>query len=85
MANMDPAVTCEQYWVPYRDPEGESVNAATGPGAWTDTQRGRVMLLEHGTLRQIAQIGFTQPDTVYTYPVQFYGHYDWTQFLAVAP
>ena len=57
----------------------------TGPSSWTDAQRGHVMLLSHGKLTQVATIGFTQPDDVYTYPVQFYGHYDWSQFLAVAP
>jgi hypothetical protein len=59
-----------------------STKTATGR---LDTQKGRVMLLSHGKLRQVAQIGFTQPDDVYTYPVQYYGHYDWSQLLAVAP
>jgi hypothetical protein len=54
-------------------------------GGWIDTQKGRVMLLEHGKLRQVAQIGFTQPEDAFTYPVQFYGHYDWAQLLAVSP
>jgi hypothetical protein len=44
-----------------------------------------VLLLSHGKLTQVATIGFTQPDSVYTYPVQYYGHYDWSQFLAVSP
>jgi hypothetical protein len=57
----------------------------TGPSSWIDTQSGRVMLLAQGKLRQVATIGFTQPDDVYTYPVQYYGHYDWSQFLAVSP
>ena len=56
----------------------------TGPASWTDVQQGRVMLLEHGRLRRLATIGFTQPSDVYTYPVQFYGHYDWSQLLAVS-
>jgi len=56
-----------------------------GTNEWLDVQKGRVMLLEHGTLRQVAEIGFRQRDDVYTYPVQYYGHYDWTQFLAVSP
>lgn len=55
------------------------------PTGWVDTQTGRVMLLSHGKVRQVAQIGFTQPADVYTYPVQYYGHYDWSQLLAVAP
>jgi hypothetical protein len=54
-------------------------------GGWIDTQKGRVMLLEHGKLRQVAQIGFTQPEDAFTYPVEFYGHYDWAQLLAVSP
>jgi hypothetical protein len=57
----------------------------TGPSTWTDTQKGKVMLLAHGKLRQLAEVGFTQPDTVYTYPVEFYGYYDWSQLLAVTP
>jgi hypothetical protein len=57
----------------------------TGPASWTDRQVGRVLLLSHGKLTQVATIGFTQPDSVYTYPVQYYGHYDWSQFLAVSP
>lgn len=57
----------------------------TGPSSWTDRQTGKVMLLSHGKLVHVATIGFTQPDDVYTYPVQFYGHYDWSQFLAVWP
>ena len=57
-----------------------------GPtGGWIDTQEGRVMLLDHGKLRQVAEIGFRQPDDVYTYPVEYYGHYDWSQLLAVSP
>lgn len=59
-----------------------SRKTATG---WIDSQQGRVMLLSHGRLRELALIGFRQPDDVYTYPVQFYGHYDWSSFLAVAP
>jgi hypothetical protein len=54
-------------------------------GRWLDTQKGRVLLLEHGKLRQVGSIGFTQPENVSTYPVQYYGHYDWSQFLAVGP
>ena len=57
----------------------------TGTDTWIDTQHGRVMLLSHGRLRQIGAIGFTQPSDAYTYPVQYYGHYDWAQNLAVAP
>jgi hypothetical protein len=57
----------------------------TGTGTWTDTQRGQVMLLANGRLRRVGTIGFAQPSDVYTYPVQFYGHYDWSQNLAVAP
>jgi hypothetical protein len=60
-------------------------NARKGAdGRWIDTQKGRVMLLERGKLRLVATIGFTQPENVFTYPVQYYGHYDWAQLLATA-
>jgi hypothetical protein len=53
--------------------------------SWTDMQSGRVMLLVQGKLHEVAQIGFTQPGDVYTYPVEYYGRYDWSQLLAVTP
>jgi hypothetical protein len=56
-----------------------------GTDRWIDTQQGKVMLLSQGRLRQVGTIGFRQPSDVYTYPVQFYGHYDWSQLLAVWP
>lgn len=51
---------------------------------WLDSQTGRVMLLSHGTLVQVATIGFRNLDLLKV-PLdeQYYGHYDWTQFLAV--
>jgi hypothetical protein len=57
----------------------------TGPASWIDTQSGRVMLLSHGKLQQVATIGFTQPSDVFTFDGQYYGRYDWSQLLAVWP
>lgn len=54
------------------------------PYDWTDVATGRVMVLAHGKLSQVATIGFELPylkDTV----TQYYGHYDWSDFLAVRP
>lgn len=52
---------------------------------WLDTQTGRVMLLAHGKLVQVAQIGYRNVDELKTYLGPYYGHYDWSQFLAVHP
>jgi len=52
---------------------------------WLDTQTGRVMLLAHGKLTQVAQIGYRNLDEQTSYLGPYYGHFDWTQFLAVAP
>jgi hypothetical protein len=50
---------------------------------WLDTQTGRVMLLAHGKLAQVARIGYRNVDELKTYLGPYYGHYDWSQFLAV--
>jgi hypothetical protein len=51
---------------------------------WRDTERGHVMLLSHGTLRQMADIGFVEnEDKQYLGP--FYDHYDFSPLLAVWP
>ena len=52
---------------------------------WLDTQTGRVMLLAHGKLTQVTQIGYRNLDEQTSYLGPYYGHFDWTQFLAVAP
>jgi hypothetical protein len=52
---------------------------------WLDTQTGRVMLLAHGKLVQMARIGYRNVDELKTYLGPYYGHYDWSQFLAVHP
>jgi len=43
------------------------------------------MLLAHGKLTQVAQIGYRNLDEQTSYLGPYYGHFDWTQFLAVAP
>lgn len=52
---------------------------------WRDTQKGRVMLLEHGKLTQVAEIGYVQDENQGQYLGPDYGHYDWSPFLAVWP
>jgi hypothetical protein len=52
---------------------------------WRDTQKGRVMLLAHGKLRRVAEIGFGEDEPQDTYLIPYYGHYDWSSFLAVWP
>lgn len=49
------------------------------------TQTGRVMLLSHGRLTQVATVGFTEDQLSGVYPIEFYGHYDWSHNLAVSP
>jgi len=53
--------------------------------SWLDTQTGRVMVLAHGKLVQMAQIGYRNVDELKTYLGPYYGHYDWSSFLAVRP
>jgi len=50
----------------------------------TDSQSGRVMLLAHGKLVQVTTIGYTR-DFMTDPWAQYYGHYDWSDFLAVQP
>lgn len=52
--------------------------------SWNITQSGRVMLLSHGRLTLLATIGFTEDELKNAYPIEYYGHYDWTHQLAVA-
>jgi hypothetical protein len=53
---------------------------------YLDTQTGRVMLLSHGKLTQVATIGYRNRDELKgPFVGEFYGHYDWSDFLAVAP
>lgn len=52
---------------------------------WLDTETGRVMLLAHGKLSQVAQIGYRNLDELKDYLGEYYGHYDWIDFLAVRP
>ena len=50
-----------------------------------DTERGRVMLLSHGSLRQLAEIGYRDVDELKLYLGPYYDHYDFSQLLAVWP
>jgi hypothetical protein len=52
---------------------------------WRDTAKGRVMLLSHGKLRTVATIGYVQDENKGLYLGPYYGHYDWSLFLSVAP
>ncbi|HEY3962447.1 MAG TPA: hypothetical protein VGL84_07950 [Gaiellaceae bacterium] len=53
--------------------------------SYNATQTGHVMLLSHGKLTQLTTIGFTEDELSSAYPVEFYGHYDWSHNLAVWP
>lgn len=53
---------------------------------WLDTEKGRVMLLAQGKLTEVASVGYANRDEskgLFLGP--YYGHYDWSDFLAVAP
>jgi hypothetical protein len=50
-----------------------------------DTERGRVMLLSHGRLRRVGEIGYRNVDELKLYLGPYYDHYDFSQFLAVWP
>jgi hypothetical protein len=50
-----------------------------------DTERGRVMLLSHGKLRQLAELGYRDVDELKLYLGPYYDHYDFSQLLAVWP
>jgi len=49
------------------------------------TQSGHVMLLSNGKLTQLAATSFTENELSSTYPIEYYGHYDWSHNLAVWP
>jgi hypothetical protein len=60
------------------------MTATRNGSTWKDTERGHVMLLSHGKLRQVADIGFVEnEDKLYLGP--FYDHYDFSPLLAVWP
>lgn len=61
------------------------IHSVQRSGAWYDTQTGRVMLLSRGKLTRVAQIGYANIDELQFYLGPYYGHYDWSQFLAVRP
>jgi hypothetical protein len=52
---------------------------------YRDTERGRVMLLSHGRLRQVTEIGYRNVDELKLYLGPYYDHYDFSQLLAVWP
>ena len=60
------------------------ISSVRSGDSWRDTAKGRVMLLSHGKLRQVAQIGYVQDESKGIYLGPYYGHYDWSMFLAVA-
>jgi hypothetical protein len=59
--------------------------STTNGTTWLDTTTGRVMVLAHGKLSQVATIGYRNLDELKTYLGPYFGHYDWSQFLAVWP
>lgn len=61
------------------------LSAKRSGNTWLDTERGRVMLLSHGTLRQVATIGYRNLDEQKLFIGPYYDHYDFSQLLAVAP
>jgi hypothetical protein len=52
---------------------------------YVDTETGNVMLLSQGKLVQVATIGYRNLDELKNYLGPYYGHYDWTDFMAVRP
>jgi hypothetical protein len=50
---------------------------------WRDTAKGHVMVLSHGRLQQVAEIGYLQDESKGVYLGPYYGHYDWSYFVAV--
>ena len=61
------------------------INAERDGATWRDTQRGRVMLLAHGKLRQVAEIGYSEDEPQDYGVIPYYGHCDWSAFLAAWP
>lgn len=61
------------------------IHSVRNGDTWRDTAKGRVMVLSHGKLRQMAAIGYVQDEDRGEYLGPYYGHWDWSQFLAVAP
>ncbi|MCW2965255.1 MAG: hypothetical protein JWO17_2507 [Actinomycetia bacterium] len=50
---------------------------------WRDTAKGHVMVLSHGRLQEVAKIGYMQDESKGVYLGPYYGHYDWSYFVAV--
>jgi len=61
------------------------ITARRNGNTWLDTGKGRVMLLTQGKLVQVAEIGYRDVDELKTFFGPYFGHYDWSNFLAVAP
>ncbi len=52
---------------------------------YLDSETGHVMLLRQGKLVQVATIGYRNLDELKNYLGPYYGHFDWSDFLAVRP
>lgn len=50
---------------------------------WLDTEQGRVMVLAQGKLVHVATIGYRDLDELDDYLGPYYGHFDWSDILAV--
>jgi len=61
------------------------VTARRSGNTWLDTGKGRVMLLGQGKLVQVAEIGYRDVDELKEFFGPYFGHYGWSQFLAVSP
>ena len=59
------------------------IHSVRNGDTWRDTAKGRVMVLSQGKLRQMAELGYVQNEDEDLYLGPYYGHYDWSTFLAV--
>jgi hypothetical protein len=53
-------------------------------GEWYTTSHGKIELLAHGKLREIADATFTSKDATGSW-LNYYGHYNWPWRIAVSP
>ena len=53
-------------------------------GEWVTTTRGVLELLAHGKLQRIASLSFSASDSSAMW-LNYYGHYNWPERIAVAP
>jgi hypothetical protein len=61
------------------------LTTAKSDNTYLDTLRGNVMLLSHGKVRRVAEIGYHDLDESKLFMGPYYDHYDFSQLLAVRP